>query len=258
MNRSILFLVLRLIYQGKYLEAGKQFTSSIAFMELPLVIKKSLKTIIPENKYISPLTAIAYGGLVGLYSGYSTVKNTYSLYDELFNSKDNNIRSLTAYKDLSDLLSKSSYLQSIYDFKKEAIKYEISINNINLEFEKLETKQNLGKNKGEFGKKLYQYIYEPILEEKYDLLNKVIQQVITKEQKEAFSSKHISFSSNEIHYDYCMEIKKLKDWQDLIDNDIIEDEEHYYCYNTQEAILDHVSLITLDGVINNFEIVEHL
>ena len=69
-----------------------------------------------------------------------------------------------------------------------------------------------------------------MLEEKYTLLNKVTNGELTKEQTEVLKAKHVAVTIEEQSYEYCMEIIKLKETK--ID--------HYYCYNEEQRILDHV------------------
>ncbi len=146
-----------------------------------------------------------------------------------------------AYKNLYEALSNSP-LQHTYDFASNTKQYEVKANSIKLEIEKTQIKQQL-EAKGEFGNKLYDYIYAPTLEEKYSLLNKVIGGELTEEQAAALKAKHVSMTIGEQHYEHCIEVK----------NDvIIVTAEEYYCYNENQQILDHV-LVGSNGVVESIE-----
>ena len=123
-------------------------------------------------------------------------------------------------------------MQLIYDFSAVSKAYEIKINNINLNREKAHIKQQL-EGKGEFGHKLYDYVYSLLLEEKYDLLNKVIQGTLTQKEAKVLKDKHVQIIFEDINYEHCVEIKDI---QENGHSDNI----HYYCYNEEQQIIDHV------------------
>lgn len=106
--------------------------------------------------------------------------------------------------------------------------------------------------KGEFGQKLYDYIYTPAVEEKYDLLNKVLQGVLTAEDAESLQSKQIELELEKQSYKHCIEIKNTN----IVNSDRSFDNNktHYYCYNDTQPILIHIAI----GNPNDIEIIEYL
>ena len=72
-----------------------------------------------------------------------------------------------------------------------------------------------------------------MLEAKYDLLNKIIQGDLTATGAEALEAKHLQLTMANQSYDHCMEIRDLKE----------EKSDHYYCYNEEQQILDHIIII---------------
>jgi hypothetical protein len=206
--------------KGKIQEAGIQAITSISYMAIPTML--SFTGI--------PYLGFAYGSLMAGYSGYHAVSNAYSLYSE-YGTVEWQLKSAIAYKDLYEVFANSP-LQYTYDFASNAKQYEIKANTIKLEMEKAQIKQHL-EAKGEFGDKLYDYIYSPMLEEKYSLLNKIISGELTEEQAATLKAKHISMTIGEQHYEHCMEVK----------NDVmVITTEEYYCYNENQQILDHIIL----------------
>lgn len=151
-------------------------------------------------------------GIPHIGFAYSVGLTTYTGYHTVlnahsfyyeFNQKDFTLSSNMAYQALAEKLS-TTYLQNFYDFTSKAKEYEKSACKIRLE------------EKGEFGQKLYEHIYSRVIEEKYDLQNNL-------------RAKHIKV----IDYDHCMEILELKE----------EDSDHYYCYNEELQILDHIMIV---------------
>ncbi len=205
------------IYQGEYGQALTQGLTTVSYMLIPAVI--SFVAI--------PYVGFMYGATLATHGGYSAINNAYSLYQE-YNSVEWQLKSVIAYKDISEFLANSP-LQQTHNFTTKSKYYEVKINDISLEIEKTQIKQQL-EIKGEFGQKLYDYVYTPMLEEKYDSLNKMIQGGFTEEQVEALKSKHVAITIEGQSYEHCMKIIKLK--EDKID--------HYYCYNEEQQILDHV------------------
>lgn len=224
-------------YHGEYLQAFKQSATSISYMVLPSII---------EYLGVSYLS-FAYKAGMMIYTGYSSITNTYSFYQE-YSSVEFYLRSATAYKDLMEVLANSP-LQQIYDFASFSKEYAVKVNKINLNIEKTSIKAQL-EIKGEFGHKIYDYIYAPSIEEKYDLLNKVIEGSLTKEQAESLKTKHIRITLEDPAYEYCMEIKDIEVISDSNTN-----EEHYYCYNDAQQILGHVVIEESRGY---FEVIERL
>lgn len=192
------------VYEGEYTQAISQAATSMGYMLLPTMVASF------------GVPYIGFGYTIGLtiFTGYHTVLNALSFYYEV-NQKDSMLNSNIAYQAFAETLS-TSYIQSFYDFTLKAKEYEKTVYTMKLE------------EKGEFGNKLYEYIYSRIIDEKYDLHN-------------ASKAKHIKV----MEYDHCMEIIMLKE----------EEVEHYYCYNEEQEILDHI-LIGENG--RYIEILERL
>jgi hypothetical protein len=200
------------------------------------------------------------------YIGYSAITNAYSFYLERNSDIESILRSTMAYRDLTQTLSESP-LQQLYDFASTARGYEFQLNNITLAAEKKALKSKVVEEKGEFGQKLYDYIYEPLLEEKYRLLNQVLQGVISKDETETLKAKYIKISSGEQSYEHCMEIKDaVNNNENDSDRKISSsknskastgdesnnaDIKHYYCYNDEKKLLDYVLIGN-----NYFEVVD--
>jgi len=73
-----------------------------------------------------------------------------------------------------------------------------------------------------------------------------LQGIITQEEAEVLKAKHITITSDNASYEHCMEIEDT-------DNDVDTNSEHYYCYNDEKKLLDHVLIGN-----NHFEVVESL
>ena len=226
--------VVHKLYQKDYNQAFTQALTIAGYMLVPAAISF---VAIPHIGFV-------YGATLTIYSGYSAINNAYSFYQE-YNSVEWHLKSVIANKGMSEFLA-SSPLQQIYDFAVSSKNYEIKVNAISLEIEKAQINQQL-EAQGEFGAKLYNYIYMPMLEEKYTLLNKVTNKELAKEQTEVLEAKHVAITIEERSYEHCMEVIKLKD-EEI-------GEEHYYCYNEEQQILDHV-LIGENG--KYIEILERL
>ena len=204
------------VYQGEYNQALIQALTTAAYMLAPVAI--SFVAI--------PYAGFVYGATLTIYSGYGAITNAYSFYQEYYEKKSG-LKSITAYKNLFETLSNFP-LQYAYDFIRKAKESEVKLNNIKLELDKTYIKEQL-EEKGEFGRKLYEYIYVPMLEEKYELLNKIIRGILTEEEANQLKAKHIQI----LDYDHCMEIVRLREDQS----------DHYYCYNEEQQILDHMTII---------------
>ncbi len=240
--------VLLAYYQEGSTQSLKQAATIISYMALPSMLTYTA----------IPYLGFAYSVGMTIYTGYSAFTNANSFYLER-NDVESTLRSTIAYKDLTKTLSESP-LQQMYDFASITKGYEVQINNIHLAMEKAAIKTQL-EEKGEFGRKLYEYIYEPSLAEKYSLLNQVLQGVITEEETEALKAKHITITSGEQSYEHCMEIRNIEDniARDSNNKGGTDDKsdsntEHYYCYNNKKKILDHIFI----GGDTHFEVVEHL
>lgn len=198
--------VLYKAYKGEYYQAATQATTTVSYMLLPTMIS-----------YLAiPYIGFAYVTTLTLYTGYSVIINGYSLYNE-FNQKDFYLNSNMAYQSLAQTLSTTT-LQNFYDFSSKAKESEKSAHKIKLE------------EKGEFGQKLYEYIYFPMIEEKYNLQDRIAQGILTVEETNELKAKHIKT----LDYDHCMEVVALKE---------DDQQDHYYCYNEKQEILDHIVII---------------
>ena len=189
--------------QGEYEQAVKQMVVTSGYMALPAMIAFANM----------PYIALAYGAVVNSYTIYHAGINTYSLYQE-YNTIESQLKSAIAYKDLYNIFAGSPF-QQIYDFASNAKLYEVRIKTISLEIEKAHVKQKL-EAKEEFGNKLYKYIYVPMLEEKYGLLE----------------LKHATLKISGQYYEHCFSI--------ISENN---DEGLYTCYNMEEKIIDHVTIM---------------
>lgn len=208
------------IYQSEYNKALTQGIITASYMLVPTAI--SFVAI--------PYVGFIYGITLTLYSGYGVITNAYSFYQE-YHEENFELNSIRVYRNLYHFLSDSS-LQSVYDFTSTYKKYALKLNNLQLKKDKTYFK-HLSEAKGEFGKKLYDYVYAPMIESKYDLLNKIIQDDLTAEAADALKARHLQLTMANQNYDHCMEIVELKE----------EDSEHYYCYNEEQQILDHIVII---------------
>ena len=173
-----------------FYKVGPQFSTTLSYMLLPKMIAS----------FGIPHIGFAYSFGLAIYGGLNTIANIQSLYNE-FNHKDFKLNSNIAYQNIAEKLS-TTYLQNLYDFTSKAKEYEKEAYKIKLE------------EKGEFGQRLYEYIYSRVIDEKYDLQTNL-------------KAKHIKV----LNYDHCMEVIELKE-EDLSD--------HYYCYNEEQQILDHI------------------
>ena len=192
-----------------------------------------------NNPYLTFVHSIAMAG----YIGYSAVTHAYSFC--FGNDPDFVLRSTTAYKDLFSTLSQTP-LQRLYDFTVHTKKYELQVNDMLFEREKLAVQIQLAE-KGKFGQKIFDYIYLPALTEKYSLLNDIIRGTLTTEEAETLKTRHISITSYNRNYDHCMEIKN-------VDNMPSTDVKRYYCYNDEQQLFEQV----LVGNDNQLEVLEHL
>lgn len=90
------------------------------------------------------------------------------------------------------------------------------------------------KERGDFGQKVFDYIYLPAFAEKYALLNDVIRGVLTEEEAKSLQSKRVAITHGSIDYNLCLEAKDLQ----VVQGEV----EHYYCYSIENQILDHVAV----------------
>ncbi len=144
------------------------------------------------------------------------------------------IKSITAYKNSFQALSETP-LQKLYDFASLSVKYSNSINNVKHNMETENIKKFLS-TKGEFGQKLYDYIYAPVIKEKYDLLNKIAQSTLTEEQADTLRTKHLTIELEGRSYDHCIE------------KDVSYKTKDFYCYNDEMQVIDHI-VIGADNIV---------
>ncbi len=185
-------------------QVGLQLVTAVSYMLLPTML----------NSIGIPCVGFGYITGLTIYTGYNAVLNAYSFYNE-FNQKDFKLNSNIAYQNLAEKLSTTS-LQNLYDFSSMAKEYEKAIFKLKLA------------EKGEFGQKLYKYIYSQIIEEKYELLNKIAQGILTKKEESIIKTKQVQL----LNYDHCIEFVAHK--EDMF--------EHYYCANETEQIIDQVTI----------------
>jgi len=217
-------------YKGDYIQALQQSITTLGYLVLPFVI----------NSLGVPYLGFAHSLSMAIYSGYNVIDNGYSFCLE-FNSSEFELRSGAAYKALAQTLL-YSLLQFLYTFKDVAKGYDLRANNIKLDLAKVVIKAKL-EAQGEPYQKTYEYVYNPLLEEKYRLSNQTVQGRITREEV----AKHSTIISNEQSYENCMGIKNILD--NIASN--------YDCSTQNDnKILDHV-FISVSGY-NHFEVVEYL
>ena len=163
------------------------------------------------------------GDLCGftIYSGYGMLKNGYLLYKEYFIT-ENNVE--VASEDINNKLTR-----------------ELKIIESQLQDD------------GIFNQQLYKYIYTPYIEEKHNLLNKLSNSEITQKEVEILSPKFIKIISDYNEYNICLKNKQNNGTESKNAN-VVDDTDHYYCYDEEQQILDHV--VVMDG--NNLQVVEHL
>ena len=215
--------IIEKLYQGEYTQMLKQTGTICSYMAMPILISYTGL----------PYLNLLYRASMTIYSGYNALSNLYDFYQN-YNSQEFEVKSLEAYKDLTMSLS-NSFVGYCYDLKPAVKAYELRINDAKLTIEK-EVLANKLSEKGEFGQKLYEHIYSKMLEEKYELLNQLIEETITTKEAEALKMKNIILSIEGQEYDDCISINEKN-------NDIsTEYGEHYYCYNDDDQILDHIIL----------------
>jgi hypothetical protein len=234
---SIMTGVMEAVYQmclGKYQKGFEVVVSVVNAMALHYIL-------LHANR---PYLGFVYGALVVLNIEHNTVSNAYSFSQGVVSS-DALLRSKIAYKTLSERFA-SSPLQALYDFKMNVREYELQINAILFEKEKLSIKDQL-QQQGAFGQKLFDYIYLPALTERYSLLNDAVIETLTEEKKaDSLKLKPLAISYGSQSYNNCIEAKVPLPSE--------EDAEHYYCYNIERQVIDLVAIV--EG--NNLEVLESL
>jgi tetratricopeptide (TPR) repeat protein len=202
---------------GEYQQAFNIASSTMSAMTLPIILAMANR----------PYLGLAYGAWMSTVNAYSAITNAYSFSLEV-SDEDASFRSAMAYKDLSVTLA-SSPLQSLYDFESKATEYKLQINDLRFEKEKAIFQSQM---QGEFGQKVFDYIYLPELIEKYVLLNDVIRGELTEEEVQSLESKPIAISYGELEYDHCVKTEEPTMLEETA--------EHYYCCNIAGQLLDHV------------------
>ena len=220
------------LFQGDYYKSLNILGSTMGYMVLP--------TLISETGI--PYLDVGYAVGMSIYSSYYTIVNVYSFYQE-YNNADALLKSMAAYKELATALS-SSVLQHLYDFRSLRKEYDIKIYNIVLNKEEEAIKARLDE-EGEFGQKLYQYVYGPLIQEKKNLSFKILKGELSEEEAASLETKHAKISFGDQSYEHCMQIKAISNSY----------EEHYYCHNHKKTVLDHLMVVLNTQEIN---LIEHL
>jgi hypothetical protein len=220
------------IYQmhlSEYQKAFEVATTTLSAMFLPALLAMANR----------PYLGFVYGVWIATSTVYNTALNAYSLTLDLSHD-DARLKSTTAYKNLAEQLA-ASPLQALHDFGAQATEYKLQINDMLFEKEKAIIKAHLP---GEFGQKVFDYVHLPALTESYGLMKNMIRGTLTEEEAKTLLLKQVTITHGSLHYNLCLEARSLQD----------DNVEHYYCYNLEEQLLDHV---TITGG-NNLEVVEKL
>lgn len=109
------------LYQEEYIGAAQQVATIAAYMALSSVIAA---TGIP---YIGLL----YSSFILGYTGYNSISNAYSFYQE-YGSDNFNMKYYEAYKNVAQTFSNTP-LQTFYDFSAKAAEYKLALNMLKLE-----------------------------------------------------------------------------------------------------------------------------
>ena len=219
------------VHNGEYYQGLTQVATTALYMAVPTVIG-----------YVGiPYVGFLYGVGMTVYTGYNVMFNSYSLYQK-YMSEENELRSAIAYRGLFKFISDSP-LQYIYDFGDDVRSYNIRINNLMLSLEKVTLKAQM-EEEGEFGQKLYKHGYASSIEEKYKLLNKILQGALSDGEVEGLKAEYLKFTSEQQNYEHCVKIKNSSNSDTNV--------EHYYCYNEDKQIFTHLAVSDND----NIEVVE--
>ncbi len=152
------------------------------------------------------------------------------------------------YIEICNFLSNTP-AQKLYDFESIVINHEIAKNNKKSNIEQNAIKKSLDA-KGEVGIKLYKTIYEPVIIEKYDLLNKVAKGILTPEKAANLKAKQVKIELENHTYKHCIEAK----------NNFDKNSQSYKCFNIEDATLDFVTIgsdnsVKVNGIaVEQFEI----
>ncbi len=199
-------------YQGEYKQAGEETLTILT----ALLLTRMMGTA--DVSY--PGTSLGLLSSLGLIAMYGD--NLYTRVME-YMSDVGHLKSRTAYKDVFKFLSNSP-VKYLYDFSSLAIKYEIDVNNFKLSKELEHAKLRLD-SREEFGQKLYEHIFAPVIQAQYDLLNKVAKGELTQEVADILMPKHLVIALEGRAYDHCV----TKDSDNV-----------YYCYNDNLKVIDKV------------------
>jgi hypothetical protein len=217
---SVMIGVAETMYQlqlGEYRTAFSVAAGTVSAMALPVILAMANR----------PYLGFAYGAWIATSTTYGAITNAYSFATEI-GSSDLALRSATSYKDLAEWFA-ASPAQALHDFVAKAKEYKLQINDLLFEKEKSILQTQI---KGEFGQKVFDYIYLPELLEKYVLLNGMTRGELTEEEAQSLKSKSVAISYGALKYDRCVRTENSRD----------EASEYYYCCNTAGQILDHVVL----------------
>jgi hypothetical protein len=220
-------------YQGNYSTAVQQLATTAFYMGLPKAM----------GHIGIPYLGFAYSIVMVAYSGYSALANLYSFYNG-YDSEDSKLKTATAYKEVLEFLGETPF-KWLYDFSSIIKSYQVKINNLSLIKEKQFYEGKLREEKGELGEKLYIYVYKSLIEEKYDLLNRVIQGEITEEEVENLRLKQIKITVGSKVYDNCVEVRNINQFKN--------NKEDYRCYNEDQGHVEYVSIS--DSMFEILEIV---
>ena len=200
-------------YEDGVLPALYSFSTSAAYMFLPGIVLAGA----------SPHIALAYTASMTLFTGCHAATNVYSFfYSSEANSPTRELHSYVAYKDFSKWLAEKTGFQAFENKTKE---YELKINDIKAEIEHHATETNLLSEQGEFGAKIYQHIYAPVITAKHDLQQSVIEGLIPQEAADqALNTQLVSIKDTS--YNLCRS----------------ETDQDYYCSHKEQEI-HHIKIV---------------
>ena len=193
-------------YEDGLLPALYSLSTSAAYMVLPGIALAGA----------SPCLTLAYTAFMAMFTGYHAVTNVYFF----FYSRE--VHSYVAYKDFSKWLAEKTGFQAFENKTKE---YELKINDIQAEIEHHATETNLLSEQGEFGAKIYQYIYAPVITAKHDLQQSVIEGLIPQEAADQTLNTQL-VSIKDTSYNLCRS----------------ETDQDYYCSHKEQEI-HHVKIV---------------
>ena len=209
-----MLLIARAYEQEGFYSALKHIAFT-AFMMLP--------TILSGHPYLSFASSL----MLKSYIGYGVVSKAYTTYQE-YGADTQQLKSYAAWKDASEWLSNNTGMAF---FATKAQEYEVKLNTISIVMEKQSLQEGLKTENGEeFAGKVFEYIYEPFLKIKHDLLDAVTLKNITKEEaEEALKIKLFSIPSG--GYDVCIQ-----------EDTTIKEATEYYCSHKSDESVHHISV----------------